>query len=1517
MRVHVRGRRNSPRTVPRNFGCCIAVALLTLFVAACAYAAPLNQTGRWVASPSLGFSSTHTVVLREPGTDATKVFMFGESGTNQTMRFWRFFPGDTNLITPTTASARSSLLALPHPNNLKTDLFCTGHATLPDGRMLMVGGAWIPRSPCREVYTLDPAWRPGSPTFPWIASAQMAVQRWYATATPLPDGGVLASAGTMSSGMLGFGGLARVASGDTTWRVLQPLNLATHFSWGDTTAAPGDTCTAGCPPARFNGLRWRENYTAGRFPPGRESHVFVGDYAGRAFVYGGRRRLASGAYEVLGDAWHLYASLRGDDTTHAWSLLEQVGDPSLPAGQDTPGPRWGCAATWAGVEDRSDTREQETTGALICYIQGGRNAAGAVLGDLWRGERRLVAGPHYQWAWKRILAGDATTKRYGHTMVYDPGAPGADGALRAKLVIFGGWVGPTQLVDPTKLYAVGVGPQSTRPGTWREIVPAGTPPPARAWHAMTPRWRDEHDDERLYYLFGGESGASDALARPVAPDLWTLERADVSPAQEDAFTWTRLASDGPGPSGRSRPALGYCVDGDMIVVVGGDTTGSAAPGGQTNAIWTVDGRYYNDTITWRTPLQKSFHPGPPPIAGLGLIAIGAGRARVTRSLERFSPASDSRADSECGPLFGQWRTVTTPDSLSERPLADYPNMFVLPDGRLFNAGPAHLPGSLYKRFFDLGTARWQEGLPGGQRDVVQFGTAAMFRPGRILRAGNTNATGTSFTQTIAIDAGASPPWRTYAPNGVTRPALLTRTHLNLTLLPTGDMLATGGVRTDDDVVGSAVRAPQIWSVARGRWSDPTPGSSEALAPDPWIRNYHSTAVLLPDARVLTAGGEWPSPDSEQTSASVFEPPYLFRSDGSYAQRPGVASGPGRVAYGTDFTLSLTIPARTLGIRSVALMRPSATTHGFDQGQRYVPLEFVARSSPTRLLVRAPADANLAPPGDYLLFVVDSLGTDAPAVPSVARWVRIDKQAASPFDSADVVPPRGGDALDLRDASACDDPQPSQSVRLMWNAPADDDTIAFSGPAIAYDLRYTLNADASAPFSTWTPLFTGAPQDVGSREERALNGLGTNVWYRFQLKAIGDAADTSAPSRALITKPPECSGGAGVPGPAGQAVTTNPDGRDGTDAENNVFPGVAPGNATIDMLPLPSEPPLLPGGRQVYVREGSDRGSAIDRLTLAVVDHAPGVDAVVVAGPSIITGARRAALRVTDAAGTDLTAQALGIGLEPIHADSGATLYVTLAPKEPGYEDVFVLESAWGASDRAGISVDAAGPQGSWLPLATLHPRRAWSTQAVRLQGETSLRLRLHDAIAIRFIGQLSAASYANSRGAQLLSARSSYGTDWTSEASLGDGRAAITVPGDTLFAAFTELPAWPGVERSWFLVVQGQPLLPDDARRLAGLGRLSVTGTPVAFRLYGNRPNPFANATRFEFDLPEAANVELDVYDLQGRLVHHFDSHEDAGHRAIEWDLRDGGRQRVPPGVYGYRLRAGSHQARQKLIVMP
>ena len=67
------------------------------------------------------------------------------------------------------------------------------------------------------------------------------------------------------------------------------------------------------------------------------------------------------------------------------------------------------------------------------------------------------------------------------------------------------------------------------------------------------------------------------------------------------------------------------------------------------------------------------------------------------------------------------------------------------------------------------------------------------------------------------------------------------------------------------------------------------------------------------------------------------------------------------------------------IAKVSLMRMGSATHAFDMGQRFVPLSFTAGSG--SISVNAPANSNVATPGYYMLFVVDTNG-----VPSVAATV---------------------------------------------------------------------------------------------------------------------------------------------------------------------------------------------------------------------------------------------------------------------------------------------------------------------------------------------------------------------------------------------------------------------------------------------------------------------------------------------------------------------------------------------------
>jgi galactose oxidase len=335
------------------------------------------------------------------------------------------------------------------------------------------------------------------------------------------------------------------------------------------------------------------------------------------------------------------------------------------------------------------------------------------------------------------------------------------------------------------------------------------------------------------------------------------------------------------------------------------------------------------------------------------------------SRARWYPTSTTLADGEILTLGGtdehgvdvetpevwagnSWRSLDG----AHRILPYYPRTFVAPNGLVFYAG--ELPQSAY--LDPTGTGRWIPVATSnyGRRD---YGSAVMYRPGKVMIVGGSDPPDGEPTRTAElIDLNQpTPSWR------YTEPMTYARRQFNATLLPDGEVLATGGTASPGfSERAGAVHTPELWDPATGKWS--------VLASNQVARVYHSTTLLLPDGRILhTGSGDGPGLPRE-LSAEIFSPPYLFRGP-----RPVIADAPDEVGYGEGFFVATPDAGRVV---RVSLVRLSSVTHAFDQNQRFNDLSF--RKTAGGLTVAAPQTRMVAPPGHYMLFILDGVGTPSPA-----------------------------------------------------------------------------------------------------------------------------------------------------------------------------------------------------------------------------------------------------------------------------------------------------------------------------------------------------------------------------------------------------------------------------------------------------------------------------------------------------------------------------------------------------------
>jgi|Tabmets5t2r1_1033131.scaffolds.fasta_scaffold07047_2 Domain of unknown function (DUF1929) len=322
-----------------------------------------------------------------------------------------------------------------------------------------------------------------------------------------------------------------------------------------------------------------------------------------------------------------------------------------------------------------------------------------------------------------------------------------------------------------------------------------------------------------------------------------------------------------------------------------------------------------------------------------------------------------------GEDFPEVRTATGTRLLTGAPTGNvssgYPRNFVRTDGTIFGIAAA--------RMYTVSTAGTGSITFRGTIPATNTGgtsSAVMYAPDRILQAGGgVKRVDPASNEARMIDITNPKPKLTVLPR------MRYRRHWGTaTVIADGRVFVSGGSAVNNspnpDPNGNGVAyTTELYSPATNSWAL---GATAVR-----MRLYHSTALLLPDATVLTMGGGSPGPQ-RNLNAEIYYPPYLFDSSGQSAPRPTIQSAPTTLRPGAAFTIGTPDAA---AIQRVALVKAGSVTHSFNFDQRYLPVTFT-RPNASTLRATVPL-LKYAPPGYYLLFIINSSG-----VPSEAPIIRI-------------------------------------------------------------------------------------------------------------------------------------------------------------------------------------------------------------------------------------------------------------------------------------------------------------------------------------------------------------------------------------------------------------------------------------------------------------------------------------------------------------------------------------------------
>ncbi|MFN0140425.1 MAG: galactose oxidase-like domain-containing protein [Pyrinomonadaceae bacterium] len=346
--------------------------------------------------------------------------------------------------------------------------------------------------------------------------------------------------------------------------------------------------------------------------------------------------------------------------------------------------------------------------------------------------------------------------------------------------------------------------------------------------------------------------------------------------------------------------------------------------------------------------------------------------------ERYSAATDT------------WTLLSTETESPFFSVDGYPRLHLVPGGDVFFSTVSNG----LNRFFDAHADAFEGEAFGPQTDSVYHKGGGAIDPEECNLSGTTSVLlplmrGDEYQARVMVCGGAQPE-RTnlvdgWSPTGARSlegsPA---RWFLVAVILPTGHVFVTGGTSTP-----GSEEVSQAGCVREGEVYDPGidwDSSTYLPGTGTWThveragvrRHYHSSALLMPDGSVWTAGSNGDG-TARELRIEIYRPPYMGQ-----VARPRIEESPAAITYRSTFSVGV---AGAGAIRRVALMRCGTVTHAFDGDQRYVDLEF-AVSGDDSLSVVAPPDPSIAPPGFYMLWVIDLDAEGNPRPCHQARFVHV-------------------------------------------------------------------------------------------------------------------------------------------------------------------------------------------------------------------------------------------------------------------------------------------------------------------------------------------------------------------------------------------------------------------------------------------------------------------------------------------------------------------------------------------------